>query len=65
MRDYLSLVYVCESEQNGESLYTVHSFVPKIKVSKEASDVAAKLSSRLLLALHSDESVSYLHRTMN
>ena len=43
VRDYSSLVYVCESEQSDESLYTVHELVPKSKPSKDASDVAANL----------------------
>ena len=61
MRDYRSLVYVGESEQNDESLYTVHVLVPKSKPSKEASDVAANPWSVILLALHKDESVSNLY----
>ena len=62
VRDPLSLVYVCDLEQDAESLYTVQRCVPRSKVSIEASDVAENIGCTILLALHIEDSVSNLFK---
>ena len=62
VKDPLFLVYVCEFEQDEESLYTVQIWVPRSIDSKEASEVAANLGCTILLALHIECSVSNLFK---
>ena len=65
VKDPLFLVYVCELEQDEESLYTVQICVPRSNESKEDSEVAANLGCTILLALHIEYSVSNLVKKIN
>ena len=60
VKDPLFLVYVCELEQDEESLYTVQICVPRSNDSKEDSEVAENIGCTILFALHMECSVSNL-----